>query len=179
MKKTFITLTLIACAMMLVSCGNNGNKKSESKQAEPAAATTAAADVKALTLGDVNDQNYAALIKDRCGVDPNPGGDLVFYSASASPGNANLTFKGAKGIEERDLQKIIFERCQAVADGGAIYKLETSAEQGIHKGEQIKSFDDFTGFQWVYEYKGALVNCSASKYGGSKSADRFELRFGR
>ena len=55
MKKTFITLTLIACAMMLVSCGNNGNKKSESKQAEPAAATTAAADVKALTLGDVND----------------------------------------------------------------------------------------------------------------------------
>ena len=179
MKKTFITLTLIACAMTLVSCGNNGNNKSESKQAEPAAATTAAADVKALTLGDVNDQNYAALIKDRCGVDPNPGGDLVFYSASASPGNANLTFKGAKGIEERDLQKIIFERCQAVADGGAIYKMESNAEQGIHKGEPIKSFDDLTGFQWVYEYKGALVNCSASKYGGSKSADRFELRFGR
>ena len=178
MKKTFISLALIACAMMLFSCGNNGNKKNEAKQDEPAA-TTAAADVKALTLGDVNDQNYATLIKDRCGVDPNPGGDLVFYSASASPGNANLTFKGAKGIEERDLQKIIFERCQAVADGGAIYKLETNAEQGIHKGEPIKSFDDFTGFQWVYEYKGALVNCSASKYGGSKSADRFELRFGR
>ena len=73
MKKTFITLTLIACAMMLVSCGNNGNKKSESKQAEPAAATTAAADVKALTLGDVNDQNYAALIKYRCGVDLQTG----------------------------------------------------------------------------------------------------------
>ena len=178
MKKTFITLALIACAMMLVSCGNNGNKTSEAKQTEPAA-TTAAADVKALTLGDVNDQNYATLIKDRCGVDPNPGGDLVFYSASASPGNANLTFKGAKGVEERDLQKIIFERCQAVADGGAIYKMETNAEQGIHKGEPIKSFDDFTGFQWVYEYKGALINCSASKYGGSKSADRFELRFGR
>ena len=178
MKKTFISLALIACAMMLFSCGNNGNKKNEAKQDEPAA-TTATADVKALTLGDVNDQNYATLIKDRCGVDPNPGGDLVFYSASASPGNANLTFKGAKGIEERDLQKIIFERCQAVADGGAIYKLETNAEQGIHKGEPIKSFDDFTGFQWVYEYKGALVNCSASKYGGSKSADRFELRFGR
>ena len=179
MKKTFITLALIACAMMLVSCGNNGNKKSEAKQTEPAATTDASAEVKALTLGDVNDQNYAALIKDRCGVDPNPGGDLVFYSASASPGNANLTFKGAKGIEERDLQKIIFERCQAVADGGAIYKMESNAEQGIHKGEPIKSFDDFTGFQWVYEYKGALVNCSASKYGGSKSADRFELRFGR
>ena len=178
MKKTFITLALIACATMLISCGNNGNKKNEAKQDEPAA-TTATADVKALTLGDVNDQNYATLIKDRCGVDPNPGGDLVFYSASASPGNANLTFKGAKGIEERDLQKIIFERCQAVADGGAICKLETNAEQGIHKGEPIKSFDDFTGFQWVYEYKGALVNCSASKYGGSKSADRFELRFGR
>ena len=178
MKKTIISLALIACTMMLVSCGNNGNKKNEAKQDEPAA-TTATADVKALTLGDVNDQNYATLIKDRCGVDPNPGGDLVFYSASASPGNANLTFKGAKGIEERDLQKIIFERCQAVADGGAIYKLETNAEQGIHKGEPIKSFDDYTGFQWVYEYKGALVNCSASKYGGSKSADRFELRFGR
>lgn len=180
MKKTFITLTLVACAIMLLSCRNNGNKKSEAEQSEPtAAATTAAADVKALTLGDVNDQNYAALIKDRCGVDPNPGGDLVFYSASASPGNANLTFKGAKGIEERDLQKIIFERCQAVADGGAIYKLESNAEQGIHKGDPIKSFDKLNGFQWVYEYKGALVNCSASKYGGSKSADRFELRFGR
>ena len=179
MKKTFITLALIAGAMMLVSCGNNGNKKSEAKQDEPAVTSAAEADVKALTLGDVNDQNYSDLIKTRCGVDPNPGGDLVFYSASGSPGNANLTFKGAKGIEERDLQKIIFERCQAVADGGAIYKMESNAEQGIHKGEPIKSFDDLTGFQWVYEYKGALVNCSASKYGGSKSADRFELRFGR
>ena len=178
MKKTFITLALIACATMLVSCGNNGNKTEEKKQAEPAATTAAAAE-KALTLADVNKDNYVELVKARCGVDPNPGGDLVFYSASGSPGNANLTFKGAKGIEERDLQKIIFERCQAVADGGAIYKLETSAEQGIQKGEPIKSFDDLTGFQWVYEYKGALVNCSASKYGGSKSADRFELRFGR
>lgn len=178
MKKTFFTLALVACTVMLISCGNNGNKKSEAKQTEPAAATTAAAE-KALTLGDVNNENYAELIKARCGVDPNPGGDLVFYSASGSPGNANLTFKGAKGIEERDLQKIIFERCQAVADGGAIYKLESNAEQGIHKGDPINSFDDLNGFQWVYEYKGALVNCSASKYGGSKSADRFELRFGR
>ena len=178
MKKTFITLALIACATMLVSCGNNSNKTEEKKQAE-SAATTAAAAEKALTLADVNEDNYVELVKARCGVDPNPGGDLVFYSASGSPGNANLTFKGAKGIEERDLQKIIFERCQAVADGGAIYKLETSAEQGIQKGEPIKSIDDMTGFQWVYEYKGALVNCSASKYGGSKSADRFELRFGR
>ena len=178
MKKTFFTLALVACTIMLISCGNNGNKKSEAKQTEPAVATTAAAE-KALTLGDVNNENYAELIKTRCGVDPNPGGDLVFYSASGSPGNANLTFKGAKGIEERDLQKIIFERCQAVADGGAIYKLESNAEQGIHKGDPINSFDDLNGFQWVYEYKGALVNCSASKYGGSKSADRFELRFGR
>ncbi|MBQ9400131.1 MAG: hypothetical protein IJU27_05780 [Bacteroidales bacterium] len=177
MKKTFISLALVACTIMLISCGNSGDKKSEAKQSEPAA--TSAAAQKALTLGDVNNENYAELIKARCGVDPNPGGDLVFYSASASPGNANLTFKGAKGIEERDLQKIIFERCQVVADGGAIYKLESNAGQGIHKGDPIKSFDQLNGFQWVYEYKGALVNCSASKYGGSKSADRFELRFGR
>ena len=176
MKKTAIIIPLVFSFLILVSCGNNGNKKSEAKQTEPAA--TAAAE-KALTLGDVNNENYAELIKARCGVDPNPGGDLVFYSASGSPGNANLTFKGAKGIEERDLQKIIFERCQAVADGGAIYKMESNAEQGIHKGDPINSFDDLNGFQWVYEYKGALVNCSASKYGGSKSADRFELRFGR
>ena len=178
MKKTLITLALVACAMMLVSCGNNGNKKSEAKQVEPAATTAASAE-KALTLGDVNNENYTELIKARCGIDPNPGGDLVFYSASGSPGTANLPFKGAKGIEERDLPKIIFARCQAVADGGTIYKLESNAEQGIHKGDPIKSFDELTGFQWVYEYKGALVNCSASKYGGSKSADRFELRFGR
>lgn len=179
MKKTAIIITLVSSFLMLVSCGNNGSKKSEANQAEPVAAATTAAAEKALTLGDVNHENYAELIKARCGVDPNPGGDLVFYSASGSPGNANLTFKGAKGIEERDLQKIIFERCQAVADGGAIYKLESNAEQGIHKGDPIKSFDELNGFQWVYEYKGALVNCSASKYGGSKSADRFELRFGR
>ena len=170
-------MALVACAIMLISCGNNSDKKNEAKPAEPATATAAAE--KPLTLGDVNNENYTELIKARCGVDPNPGGDLVFYSASASPGNANLTFKGAKGIEERDLQKIIFERCQAVADGGAIYKLESNAEQGIHKGDPIKSFDELNGFQWVYEYKGALVNCSASKYGGSKSVDRFELRFGR
>ena len=179
MKKATLIVSLVISTLMLVSCGNNANKKKEAKQAEPGAAPAAAAPEKALTLGDVNDANYVDLIKARCGVDPNPGGDLVFYSASGSPGNANLTFKGAKGIEERDLQKIIFERCQAVADGGTLYKLESNAEQGIHKGEPIKSFDEFNGFQWVYEYKGDLVNCSASKYGGSKSADRFELRFGR
>ena len=132
MKKTFITLALIACAMMLVSCGNNG-EKSEAKQAKP----------------------------------------------SASPGNANLKFKGAKGIDEKDLQKLYFERCKAVADGGVIYKLESNAEQGIHKGEPIKNFDEFTGFQWVYEYKGETVNCAVSKYGGMKSLDTFEVRFGR
>ena len=70
MKKTFITLALAACAMMLVSCGNYGDKQREAKQAEPAAAAkAAAAGVKAMTLGDVNDLNYAALIKDRCGFD--------------------------------------------------------------------------------------------------------------
>lgn len=178
MKKTFITLALIACAMMLVSCGNNG-KKSEAKQAKPAATTTAAAEEKAQTLGDVNDQNYVELIKARCGVDPAPGDGMTLDKASASPGNANLKFKGAKGIEEKDLQKLYFERCKAVADGGVIYKLESNAEQGIHKGEPIKDFDEFTGFQWVYEYKGETVNCAVSKYGGMKSLDTFEVRFGR
>lgn len=177
MKKTFITLALIACAMMLVSCGNNG-KKSETKQAKPAATTTAAAE-KAQTLGDVNDQNYVELIKARCGVDPAPGDGMTLDKASASPGNANLKFKGAKDIEEKDLQKLYFERCKAVADGGVIYKLESNAEQGIHKGEPIKNFDEFTGFQWVYEYKGETVNCAVSKYGGMKSLDTFEVRFGR
>ena len=177
MKKTFITLALIACAMMLVSCGNNG-KKSEAKQAKPSASTTAAAE-KAQTLGDVNDQNYVELIKARCGVDPAPGDGMTLDKASASPGNANLKFKGAKGIEEKDLQKLYFERCRAVADGGVIYKLESNAEQGIHKGEPIKNFDEFTGFQWVYEYKGETVNCAVSKYGGMKSLDTFEVRFGR
>ena len=177
MKKTFITLALIACAIMLVSCGNNG-KKSEAKQAKPAATTTAAAE-KAQTLGDVNDQNYVELIKARCGVDPAPGDGMTLDKASASPGNANLKFKGAKGIEEKDLKKLYFERCKAVADGGVIYKLESNAEQGIHKGEPIKNFDEFTGFQWVYEYKGETVNCAVSKYGGMKSLDTFEVRFGR
>lgn len=177
MKKTFITLALIACAMMLVSCGNNG-KKSEAKQAKPSATTTAAAE-KAQTLGDVNEQNYVELIKARCGVDPTPGDGMTLDKASASPGNANLKFKGAKGIEEKDLQKLYFERCKAVADGGVIYKLESNAEQGIHKGEPIKNFDEFTGFQWVYEYKGETVNCAVSKYGGMKSLDTFEVRFGR
>ena len=175
--KTFITLALVACAMMLVSCGNNG-KKSEAKQAKPSATTTAAAE-KAQTLGDVNDQNYVELIKARCGVDPAPGDGMTLDKASASPGNANLKFKGAKGIEEKDLQKLYFERCKAVADGGVIYKLESNAEQGIHKGEPIKNFDEFTGFQWVYEYKGETVNCAVSKYGGMKSLDTFEVRFGR
>ncbi len=173
--KTFITLALVACAMMLVSCGNNGNKKSTAKQAGPATTTAE----KTLTLGDVNDQNYVELIKTRCGVDPAPGEGMTLDKAYGSPGNANLKFKGAKGIEERDLQKLYFERCKAVADGGVIYKLESDAEQGIHKGEPIHNFDELTGFQWIYEYKGELVNCAVSKYGGMKSLDTFEVRFGR
>ncbi len=176
--KTFITLALVACAMMLVSCGNNGNKKSTAKQAGPATTTTTTTE-KTLTLGDVNDQNYVELIKARCGVDPAPGEGMALEKAYGSPGNANLKFKGAKGVEERDLQKLYFERCKAVADGGVIYKLESDAEQGIHKGEPIHNFDELTGFQWIYEYKGEIVNCAVSKYGGMKSLDTFELRFGR
>ena len=142
---TFVTPALVTCAIMLVSCGNNGNKKSTAKQAGPA--TTAE---KTLTLGDVNDQNYVELIKARCGVDPAPGEGMTLDKAYGSPGNANLKFKGAKGIEERDLQKLYFERCKAVADGGVIYKLESNAEQGIHKGEPITDFDDNTVFQLIY-----------------------------
>jgi hypothetical protein len=176
MKKIFYFASCML-ALMLVSCENNG-KKSEAKQAKTSATSTAAAE-KAQTLGDVNDQNYVELIKARCGVDPAPGDGMTLDKASASPGNANLKFKGAKGIEEKDLQKLYFERCKAVADGGVIYKLESNAEQGIHKGEPIKNFDEFTGFQWVYEYKGETVNCAVSKYGGMKSLDTFEVRFGR
>ena len=53
MKKTAIIIPLVLSTLMLVSCGDNGNKRSEAKQAEPAA--TAAAAEKVLTLGDVND----------------------------------------------------------------------------------------------------------------------------
>ena len=95
MKKTFITLALVACAIMLISCGNNGNKKSDAKQSGTTAVTTAAAAEKALTLGDVNDQNYVELIKARCGVDPAPGEGMTVDKAYGSPGNANLKFKGA------------------------------------------------------------------------------------
>ena len=176
MKRAFMTLALVVCAVMLVSCGNNGNKKSEAKQAEPAA--TAAID-KNLTLGDVNDQNYVELIKTKCGVDPNPGEGMTLEKAYGSPGNANLKFKGAKGIEEKDLQKLYFERCKAAADGGTVYALVSDAANGIQKGEPIVNFDTFNGVNWVYEYKGEIVNCSVSKYGGMKSLDTFELRFGR
>ena len=136
--------------------------------------------VKILKALEIDTDNIRAeLIKALCGIDTNLGNGLTFSKTLQSPGNATIVYSGAKGIEERDLQKIVFERCQAVADGGTIYKLESNAEQGIHKGEPIASFDDFKGVNWVYEYKGVLVNCSPSKYGGSKSVDRFELRFGR
>ena len=38
---------------------------------------------------------------------------ITLDKAYGSPGNANMKFKGAKGIEERDLQKLYFERCKA------------------------------------------------------------------
>ena len=119
------------------------------------------------------------LIKTLCGVDPAPGDGMTLDKAYGSPGNANMTFKGAKGIDERDLQKLYFERCKAAADDGTVYKLVADAAYGIQKGEPIASFDDFKGVNWVYEYKGTLVNCAISKYGGMTSMDKFELRFGR
>ena len=64
MKKAFITLALAACALMLVSCGNNGNKKSEKSQAEPAAA---AASPKFDSVSDVTAGNYVELVKTLCG----------------------------------------------------------------------------------------------------------------
>lgn len=176
MKKSIITLALVACAMMLVSCGNNGNKKSEKTQAEPAAAT---ASPKFETVSDVTADNYVELVKALCGVDPAPGDGMTLEKAYGSPGNANLKFNGAKGIEERDLQKLYFERCKAAADGGTVYNLVSDGVNGIQKGEPIVNFDDFKGVNWVYEYKGKLINCAVSKYGGMKSLDTFDLRFGR
>ena len=43
---------------------------------------------------------------------------ITLDKAYGSPSNANMKFKGAKGIEERDLQKLYFERCKAAADDG-------------------------------------------------------------
>ena len=176
MKKSIITLALIACAVILFSCGNNGNKKNEKTQVELAAA---AASPKFEHVSDVTADNYVELVKTLCGVDPTPGDGMTLDKAYGSPGNANLKFKGAKGIEERDLQKFYFERCKAAADGGNVYTLVSDPVNGIQRGEAIANFNDFNGVNWVYEYKGKLVNCAVSKYGGMKSLDTFELRFGR
>ena len=176
MKKTFITLALTVCALMLVSCGNNGNKKSEKPQAEPAAAAAAP---KFEHVSDITVDNYVDLVKTLCGVDPTPGDGMTLDKAYGSPGNANMKFKGAKGIEERDLQKLYFERCKATADDGTVYTLVSDPVNGIQKGEPIASFDEFKGVNWVYVYKGKIVNCAVSKYGSMKSLDTFELRFGR
>ena len=176
MKKSIITLALTVCALMLVSCGNNGNKKSEKTQAEPAA--TAAAP-KYEHVSDITADNYVDLVKTLCGVDPTPGDGMTLDKAYGSPGNANMKFKGAKGIEERDLQKLYFERCKAAADDGTVYTLVSDPVNDIQKGEPIANFDDFNGVNWVYVYKGRIVNCAVSKYGSMKSLDTFELRFGR
>lgn len=176
MKKIIITSALLACAMMLFSCGNNPGKKSEKTQAEPAAAT---ASPKFESVSDVTADNYVELVKTLCGVDPAPGEGMTLDKAYGSPGNANMKFKGAKGIEERDLQKLYFERCKSAADDRTVYTLVSDAANGIQKGEPIASFDDFKGVNWVYVYKGQIVNCAVSKYGGMKSLDTFELRFGR
>ena len=176
MMKTTTKLAAFAAILVMASCGNNSNKKSEKTQAEPAAA---AASPKFEYVSDITLDNYVELIKTLCGVDPAPGNGMTLDKAYGSPGNANMTFKGAKGIEERDLQKLYFERCKATADDGTVYKLVSDAANGIQKGEPIASFDDFKGVHWVYEYKGTLVNCAISKYGGMTSMDKFELRFGR
>lgn len=176
MKKSIITLALIACAVMLFSCGNNGNKKSEKTQSEPAAA---AASPKFEHVSDISGDNYVELVKTLCGVDPTPGDGMTLDKAYGSPGNANMKFKGAKGIEERDLQKLYFERCKAAADDGTVYTLVSDPVNGIQKGEAIPNFDNFKGVNWVYVYKGRIVNCAVSKYGSMKGLDTFELRFGR
>lgn len=182
MKKIFFALMCMASLAMVTACGGgNANKNAEATADGEVAQeqTTEAIDMSELTLGDANNDNYVELIKDRCGVDPTPSDGITLKKAYGSPGNANITFQGAKGIEERDLQKMYFERCQAAADDGTIYTTVSDAANGIQKGEPIKSFEDFKGVNWVYEYKGAIVNCSVSKYGGSKSVDSFDVVFRR
>lgn len=180
MKKIFLALMCMASLAIVTACGG-GNASKNNAEAQEAEATEQTAeatpDVSELTLGDANNDNYVELVKTRCGVDPTPGDGITLKKAYGSPGNANITFKGTKGIEERDLQKIYFERCQAVADDGTIYTTKSDAANGIQKGEAIKSFDDFNGVNWVYEYKGTIVNCSVSKYGGSKAVDSFDVVF--
>lgn len=170
-------LLLIAiAALALVACGNaNANKGFEAKDgetAQPKTETNAAP--KFESVGQITDDNYTELLKVLCGVDSVPSADLTFHTTLRSPGNATVIFKGAKAMDERVLQKVIFDRCKAVADGGTIYQLQSNAEQGIHKGDPIASFDDFKGVNWIYDFQGQQVNCYAAKNG-----DRFEVRFGR
>lgn len=186
MKKIYFALMCMASLAILTACGggNAGKNNSEAQeaeateQAEQAEQTELAkTDVSGLTLGDANNDNYVELVKALCGVDLTPSDGMTLEKAYGSPGNANIKFKGVKGIEERDLQKMYFERCQAVADDGTIYSTVSDGANGIQKGEPIKSFDDFKGVNWVYEYKGNIVNCSVSKYGGMKSLDSFDVVF--
>lgn len=185
MKKIYLALMCMASLAIVTACGggnaskNNAEAAADGEAAQEQVAEQAKTDVSNLTLGDANNDNYVELVKSRCGVDPTPAEGLTLRKAYGSPGNANITFEGAKGIEERDLQKIYFERCQAVADDGTIYTTKSDGVNGIQKGEPIKSFDEFKGVNWVYEYKGAIVNCSASKYGGMKSTNTFDLVFRR
>lgn len=183
MKKIYLALMCIASLAIVTACGggnaskNNAEAPACEEAAQEQVAEQAKTDVSGLTLGDANNDNYVELVKSSCGVDPNPSDGMTLEKAYGSPGNANIKFKGAKGIEERDLQKIYFERCQAVADDGTIYTTVSDGANGIQKGEAIKSFDDFKGVNWVYEYKGKIVNCSVSKYGGMKSLDNFDVVF--
>lgn len=181
MKKIYLSLMAVA-ALTLAACGG-GNKSNEQAEApaggEAQQEQVAQEGQKFESISDVNKDNYVELVKTLCGVDPTPGDGMTLDNAYGSPGNANMKFKGAKGIEERDLQKLYFERCQAVADDGTIYKIKSDPEKGIQKGDPFSSFDDFKGINWAYEYKGEIVNCCVQKPGGMKNADSFELRFGR
>lgn len=179
MKKIYLSLIALA-AMTIVACG--GASKSNEQAEAPAEASELAAEPqteqKFDNLADVTDANYTELVKAICGVDPNPAEGLKISKAYGSPGNANLMFEGAKGIEERDLQKAIFERCQAVADDGTIYTIKSDPQNGIQKGEPIKTFDDFKGINWAYGYNGQVYTVCVQKPGGMKSIDKVEVRFG-
>ena len=179
MKKIYLALMCMASLAIVTACGGgNASKNVEAQEVEASEQTEQAKpDVSELTLGDAYNDNYVELVKTLCGVDPTPDDGITLKKAYGSPGNTNITFKGAKGIEERELQKVYFERCQAVADDGTIYTTVSDGVNGIQKGEAIKSFDDFKGVNWVYEYNGQIVNCSVSKYGGSKGVDSFDVVF--
>lgn len=155
MKKNILTglLTFGLCVSM-ISCGNAGNKTTESGNNSKAEAT--------VSTDEISESNYVSAINSEFGFEPIAEEGWTFKRVERyDDGEVRLVYyTNGKEVDEQAVYKKYFDKAREISDDQKIYRMN-NRDGKVYKGQSFTSFDEIKGFpfegDWLYDFKGKTI----------------------